>query len=462
MRQEALLQWDRRPARQRGTTSRRRARLTWSRCSPASPGGARGAAGRRALRRLGPARHRRRRDRRGVRGAPGRGHRRAAAGRPGRRPAGRRPGSRAARSSSTRSRRAARIEVLAHLLRRATADTFRARAGRASTCPACRSAFDERRDRRDRRAGARRRRCSRRSAPIPGLAALLDRLGSARARSRPGSPPARSSSRWRACTCTGGWPRRSCPRPDGLRAEHGRATARAVPLRAVGRRPRPARAALRRRRRRSTRWASRSWTARRPREALEALLRRGAQGRRGLDDLRRQVREAARARPASAAASTAPSSRSGSCSTRRSRPERRGAVPGPVRRRPAARDRARHAARTTRPARSARSRTTTGARDEARETFEQIQDLLRREVLDSQFKGMKQALRERRRPRTCSGSRTCSPTSTRCSRPTPAARTPSEKFADFMDKHGEFFPENPQTLEELTDSLARRAAARSG
>jgi uncharacterized protein with von Willebrand factor type A (vWA) domain len=32
-------------------------------------------------------------------------------------------------------------------------------------------------------------------------------------------------------------------------------------------------------------------------------------------------------------------------------------------------------------------------------------------------------------------------------------------FSDFMEKHGDFFPENPQTLEELTDSLARRAAA---
>ncbi len=28
-----------------------------------------------------------------------------------------------------------------------------------------------------------------------------------------------------------------------------------------------------------------------------------------------------------------------------------------------------------------------------------------------------------------------------------------------MDKHGEFFPENPQNVEELLDSLAKRAAA---
>ena len=28
-----------------------------------------------------------------------------------------------------------------------------------------------------------------------------------------------------------------------------------------------------------------------------------------------------------------------------------------------------------------------------------------------------------------------------------------------MDKHGEFFPENPQNVDELLDSLAQRAAA---
>ena len=34
-----------------------------------------------------------------------------------------------------------------------------------------------------------------------------------------------------------------------------------------------------------------------------------------------------------------------------------------------------------------------------------------------------------------------------------------QDFEDFMDKHGEFFPENPRNVEELLDSLAKRAAA---
>ena len=39
-------------------------------------------------------------------------------------------------------------------------------------------------------------------------------------------------------------------------------------------------------------------------------------------------------------------------------------------------------------------------------------------------------------------------------RSTPAARTPTEDFDEFMDKHGEFFPENPQNVDELIDALA--------
>ena len=34
-----------------------------------------------------------------------------------------------------------------------------------------------------------------------------------------------------------------------------------------------------------------------------------------------------------------------------------------------------------------------------------------------------------------------------------------QDFEDFMDKHGEFFPENPHNVDELLDSLAKRAAA---
>jgi uncharacterized protein with von Willebrand factor type A (vWA) domain len=34
-----------------------------------------------------------------------------------------------------------------------------------------------------------------------------------------------------------------------------------------------------------------------------------------------------------------------------------------------------------------------------------------------------------------------------------------EDFQEFMAKHGDLFPENPQNVDELIDALARRAAA---
>ncbi len=35
----------------------------------------------------------------------------------------------------------------------------------------------------------------------------------------------------------------------------------------------------------------------------------------------------------------------------------------------------------------------------------------------------------------------------------------AEDFEQFMEKHGEFFPENPKDVDELIDALARRQAA---
>ena len=34
-----------------------------------------------------------------------------------------------------------------------------------------------------------------------------------------------------------------------------------------------------------------------------------------------------------------------------------------------------------------------------------------------------------------------------------------DQFRDFMDKHGDLFPEHPENVDELIDALARRQAA---
>ncbi len=96
---------------------------------------------------------------------------------------------------------------------------------------------------------------------------------------------------------------------------------------------------------------------------------------------------------------------------------------------------------------------------DAREAYEEIRDLLGREMLDQRFAGHEAGDGERHARRTSSGSGRCSTTSTSCSPTTRPGRTPPSSSSSSWQQHGEFFPENPQNTEELIDLLAQRAAA---
>ncbi|MGH3960111.1 vWA domain-containing protein [Mycobacterium sp.] len=95
---------------------------------------------------------------------------------------------------------------------------------------------------------------------------------------------------------------------------------------------------------------------------------------------------------------------------------------------------------------------------EARESYEKIKDLLGREMLDQRFAGMKQALEgatEEDRRRVTEMLDDLNDLLDKHAR----GEDTQQDFADFMNKHGEFFPENPRNVDELIDSLAQRAAA---
>src|SRR5215213_9339512 len=96
--------------------------------------------------------------------------------------------------------------------------------------------------------------------------------------------------------------------------------------------------------------------------------------------------------------------------------------------------------------------------DEARATYEAIQEMLRREVLDAQFAGMKSALES---PDGEAIQRVKDMLADLNSLLAAHARQEdtTDQFADFMAKHGEFFPEQPENVDELIDALARRQAA---
>src|SRR2546423_1786344 len=95
---------------------------------------------------------------------------------------------------------------------------------------------------------------------------------------------------------------------------------------------------------------------------------------------------------------------------------------------------------------------------EAAATYEEIGDLLRREVLDSQFRGMKQAL-EGATPEDMQRVKDMLADLNAMLEADARGEDTTETFSQFMEQYGDFFPENPQSLEELVDSLARRAAA---
>jgi uncharacterized protein with von Willebrand factor type A (vWA) domain len=193
-----------------------------------------------------------------------------------------------------------------------------------------------------------------------------------------------------------------------------------------------------------------------PGEALRRLLQQGADGLRGLDDLRRRVRQRARAaRQRGRLDGTLERVRE--LLDRALAAERRALFPDPS-------DAARLAeseldALPDDPARAVHRLAEYPWRsDEARAAYEEIRDLLRREVLDSQFRGMRDALRGAT-PQDLARVREMLAALNEMLAADARGEHTQQQFDEFMANYGDFFPEQPSTLEELVDALARRAAA---
>src|SRR6201993_2960006 len=84
----------------------------------------------------------------------------------------------------------------------------------------------------------------------------------------------------------------------------------------------------------------------------------------------------------------------------------------------------------------------------ARETFEQLKDLLRRQVLDSQFRGMKDVL-EHPDPEALQRVKDMMADLNRMLDDDARGEHTQADFDAFMDKYGDMFPERPANLEEL-------------
>ncbi len=191
-------------------------------------------------------------------------------------------------------------------------------------------------------------------------------------------------------------------------------------------------------------------------EALQDLLRRGMDGHRGLDELTERVRRMRKAA------------------------RRRGDLGGTLDQVRAALDQALAeerdtlAGEDTDDARWAEMELATlpddtagavrGLRDydwhspQARATYEAIQQMLRQEVLGAQFAGLKQAL-EQPDPEAMQAVKDMLADLNSLLAAHARGEDTTDQFREFMDRHGDLFPEHPDNVDELIDALARRQAA---
>jgi len=193
-----------------------------------------------------------------------------------------------------------------------------------------------------------------------------------------------------------------------------------------------------------------------PADALRDLLRKGSEGRRGLDDLLRRVRERQREIRGSGRLDGILEQARALLDTAVGQ-ERAELFPDP-----GDEARMREADLDALPADTAQAIRRLADYDwrspAARETFERLRQLLRSEVLDSQFRGMRQVLQSpdpqaMQRIKDMLGDLNAMLAADARGEHTQA------DFDRFMDRYGDLFPDNPRNLEELVDSLISRMAA---
>ena len=98
--------------------------------------------------------------------------------------------------------------------------------------------------------------------------------------------------------------------------------------------------------------------------------------------------------------------------------------------------------------------------EQARESYEQIRELLQQEVLSQQFEGMREALRTT--PNDSEAMQRFKQMlidlNLLLDKRTHGIDT-EQDFDEFIGKHGDLFPDGPRNLDELLEELARRSAA---
>jgi uncharacterized protein with von Willebrand factor type A (vWA) domain len=98
---------------------------------------------------------------------------------------------------------------------------------------------------------------------------------------------------------------------------------------------------------------------------------------------------------------------------------------------------------------------------EASERFEQLLEELRREMLDASFRQITDGMKSMSPEDMARLKDMLADLNDMMDQRAQGLGPSDEQFQAFMDRHGEFFPENPQTFDELLEALARRSMAMS-
>jgi len=193
-----------------------------------------------------------------------------------------------------------------------------------------------------------------------------------------------------------------------------------------------------------------------PADALRDLLRRGSEGRRGLDDLLRRVRGRQREVRGSGRLDGILEQARALLDTAVGQ-ERAELFPDP-----SDEARLREADLDALPADTAQAIRRLADYDwrspAARQTFTRLRQLLRSEVLDSQFRGMRQVLQSPD-PQAMQRIKDMLGDLNEMLAADARGENTQADFDRFMERYGDLFPDNPQNLEELVDSLISRMAA---
>lgn len=97
--------------------------------------------------------------------------------------------------------------------------------------------------------------------------------------------------------------------------------------------------------------------------------------------------------------------------------------------------------------------------DEAREIYRQMQDRLRRDVIDQQFAGLSRSVENMSDPATQAAMAEMMNDLNDLLEKHRQGDATDEDYQEFLDKHREFFPDAPDTLDEFIDEMARQSAA---